>query len=200
MADARRPAAAPRIGRVEVVCGPMFAGKTEELLRRVRRAVIAGRRVVVIGHALDTRHGADRVASHIGVDFPALAAARPEDIEALVTDGTDVVAIDEAQFFGPGLLPVVARLADRGLVVIVAGLDVTFDGDPFEPLPSLMALAERVDTLTELRVGMTYDATVYASDGRRSDLRFISLAAIKKLHEGEVLGPGETAGRPRRSA
>ena len=101
-----------RIGRVEVVCGPMFAGKTEELLRRVRRAVIAGRRVVVIGHALDTRHGADRVASHIGVGFPALAAARPEDIEAVVPDGTDVVAIDEAQFFGPGLLPVVG--AARG--------------------------------------------------------------------------------------
>ena len=139
-----------RIGRLEVVCGPMFAGKTEELLRRVRRAVIARRRVVVIGHALDTRHGADRVASHIGVDFPALAALRPEDIEAVVPDDTDVVAIDEAQFFGPGLLPVVARLAARGQVVIVAGLDVTFDGDPFEPLPSLMALAERVDKLTAI--------------------------------------------------
>ena len=106
----------------------MFAGKTEELLRRVRRAVIAGRQVVVIGHALDTRHGADRVASHIGLGVPALAVASPEDIEAVVPDGTDIVAIDEAQFFGPGLVPVVARLADRGLVVIVAGLDVTFDG------------------------------------------------------------------------
>lgn len=161
MADARGPAAAPRIGRVEVVCGPMFAGKTEELLRRVRRAVIARRRVVVIGHALDTRHGADRVASHIGVDFPALAASRPEDIEALVPDATDVVAIDEAQFFGPGLLPVVARLADRGLAVIVAGLDVTFDGDPFEPLPSLMALAERVEKLTAICLVCGEDAVFH---------------------------------------
>jgi thymidine kinase len=139
-----------RIGRVEVVCGPMFAGKTEELLRRVRRAVIAGRRVVVIGHALDTRHGADRLASHIGVDFPALTASRPEEIEALVPDDAEVIAIDEAQFFGVGLLPVVDALAARGLVVIVAGLDVTFDGEPFEPLPSLMALAERVDKLTAI--------------------------------------------------
>jgi len=159
---ARLPAASPRAGgRVEVVCGPMFAGKTEELLRRVRRAVIARRRVVVIGHALDTRHGADRVASHIGVDFPALAASRPEDIEEVVPDATDVVAIDEAQFFGPGLLPVVARLADRGLVVIVAGLDVTFDGDPFEPLPSLMALAERVDKLTAICLVCGEDAVFH---------------------------------------
>ena len=138
------------VGRVEVVCGPMFAGKTEELLRRVRRAVIAGRRVVVFTHALDTRHGADRVASHIGRDFPSAAASTAEDIEAAVPKEVDVVAIDEAQFFGPGLVPVVGRLADRGLVVIVAGLDVTFDGRPFEPLPSLMALAEDVSKLTAI--------------------------------------------------
>jgi thymidine kinase len=138
------------IGRVEVVCGPMFAGKTEELLRRVRRAVIAGRHVTVITHALDTRHGTDRVASHLGRDVPSLAATTPESIEAIVPADAEVVAIDEAQFFGPGLVPVVGRLADRGLVVIVAGLDVTFDGRPFEPLPSLMALAERVDKLTAI--------------------------------------------------
>ena len=138
------------IGRVEVVCGPMFAGKTEELLRRVRRALIAGRHVAVFGHALDTRQGADRLASHVGLSAPALAVASAEDIEPAVPDGTDIVAIDEAQFFGPGLVPVVGRLADRGLVVIVAGLDVTFDGRPFEPLPSLMALAEQVDKLTAI--------------------------------------------------
>jgi thymidine kinase len=144
------PVTVGEIGRVEVVCGPMFAGKTEELLRRVRRAVIAGRRVVVVNHALDTRHGTDRLASHVGLDFPAVAVADPGDIEAAVSDAADVVAIDEAQFFGPGLVPVVGRLAERGMVVIVAGLDVTFDGHPFEPLPSLMALAERVDKLTAI--------------------------------------------------
>jgi thymidine kinase len=138
------------VGRIEVVCGPMFAGKTEELMRRVRRAVIAGRRVVVIGHALDTRSGTAELASHAGLGHPSLAVASAEDIEAAVPDGTDIVAIDEAQFFGPGLIPVVSRLADRGRVVIVAGLDVTFDGAPFEPLPSLMALAERVDKLTAI--------------------------------------------------
>lgn len=133
-----------------MVCGPMFAGKTEELLRRVRRAEVAGRRVVVINHMLDTRHGTDRVASHAGLDYPSVAAASIEDIEPAVPEGTDLVAIDEAHFFGPDLIPVATRLAERGMTVIVAGLDVTFDGQPFEPLPSLMALAERVDKLTAI--------------------------------------------------
>jgi thymidine kinase len=137
-------------GRLEVICGPMFAGKTEELLRRVRRAEVAGRNVAVINHALDVRQGSDRVASHAGLDYPSVSATTPQDIDRLVPDGTDLVAIDEAHFFGPDLIPVVTRLADRGLTVIVAGLDVTFEGQPFEPLPALMALAERVDKLTAI--------------------------------------------------
>jgi thymidine kinase len=137
-------------GRLEVVCGPMFAGKTEELLRRVRRAEVAGRQVVVINHALDIRHGTDRVASHAGLDYPSVSASSADEVERAVPDGTDLVAIDEAHFFGPQLIPVVTRLADRGMTVIVAGLDVTFEGRPFEPLPSLMALAERVDKLTAI--------------------------------------------------
>jgi thymidine kinase len=128
----------------------MFAGKTEELLRRVRRAVIAGRRVVVIGHALDTRHGSGRLASHVGIDHPSIAAASASDIARAVPEGTEIVAIDEAQFFGRELVTVASRLAERGLTVMVAGLDVTFDGEPFEPLPTLMALAERVDKLTAI--------------------------------------------------
>lgn len=137
-------------GRLEVICGPMFAGKTEELLRRVRRAVIAGRHVVVIGHALDDRHGADRLTSHAGIGHPSITVPTAADIERALTGDTEIVAIDEAQFFGPELVPIVNRLADRGLVVMVAGLDVTFDGQPFEPLPALMALAERVDKLTAI--------------------------------------------------
>jgi thymidine kinase len=137
-------------GRIEVISGPMFAGKTEELLRRVRRAVIAGRRVIVVSHALDTRHGTDRLASHVGIEHPSFATADVAAIRGAVTTGTDIVAIDEAQFFGPSLVPVVVGLADEGMTVIVAGLDVTFDGQPFEPLPTLMALAERVDKLTAI--------------------------------------------------
>ena len=137
-------------GRIEVVCGPMFAGKTEELLRRVRRAVIAGRRVVVVGHALDVRHGIDRVASHVGLDHPSVSASTIADIREAIPAGTEIVAIDEAQFFGPDLVALATDIAAQGLTVIVAGLDVTFEGEPFEPLPSLMALAERVDKLTAI--------------------------------------------------
>jgi thymidine kinase len=128
----------------------MFAGKTEELLRRVRRAVIAGRRVVVVGHALDVRHGTERLASHAGLDHPSLSASTVDEVRAAIPAGTEIVAIDEAQFFGEGLVALATELAAQGMTVIVAGLDVTFDGEPFEPLPSLMALAERVDKLTAI--------------------------------------------------
>lgn len=146
----RRPEVEPRRGRLEVVAGPMFAGKTEELLRRVRRARIAGQRVVVLTHALDTRAGSDRIASHAGLDSPSEAVDSAAGIAALVPLETDMVAIDEAHFFGSDLVAVVQELADRGSVVVVAGLDVTFEGQPFEPLPTLMALAERVDKLTAI--------------------------------------------------
>jgi thymidine kinase len=146
-------------GRVEVIGGPMFAGKTEELLRRIRRAAIAGRRVAVFTHALDTRAGGGRIASHAGPDSPSMAAASAGEIVATVDPAaTDIVAIDEAQFFGPDLVDVVSELAARGLAVMVAGLDVTFTGQPFEPLPSLMALAERVDKLTAICVVCGADA------------------------------------------
>jgi thymidine kinase len=140
----------PAPGRVEVIAGPMFAGKTEELLRRVRRAVIAGLRVEVLTHALDTRDGEDRVSSHAGLAYPSLRVGSAAEILAAVGTDVDVVAIDEAHFFGPGLVEPVGMLAARDLAVVVAGLDVTFAGRPFEPMPSLMALSERVDKLTAI--------------------------------------------------
>ncbi|MCL1871214.1 MAG: thymidine kinase [Promicromonosporaceae bacterium] len=137
-----------RVGRVEVVAGPMFAGKSEELVRRVRRAQLAGRGVVVVNHALDVRAGGGKIASHSGLEIPSATASDAAQIPALVEPGTALVAIDEAQFFGTDLVDVVLRLADDGLVVAVAGLCVTFDGRPFEPLPTLMAVAESVLKLT----------------------------------------------------
>jgi thymidine kinase len=152
-----------RQGRVEVIAGPMFAGKTEELLRRVRRAAIAGQRVVVFSHSLDTRAGGDRIASHAGLDAPSRAVGSAEQIASAVgADEYDIVAIDEAQFFGPPLEGVVRDLAAQGLHVIVAGLDVTFLGRPFEPLPSLMAQAERVDKLTAVCSVCGADAIFHA--------------------------------------
>ena len=162
-------------GRVEVIAGPMFAGKTEELLRRVRRATIAGRRVAAFTHALDTRAGGDRIASHAGLAAPSLAASSPAEIVAAVdSESTDIVAIDEAHFFGPELVAAVDELAARGLVVIVAGLDVTFLGEPFEPLPSLMALAERVDKLTAICAECGADA-VYHTRVTPGDTADVSL-------------------------
>jgi thymidine kinase len=150
-------------GHVEVIAGPMFAGKTEELLRRVRRAAIAGQRVVLFSHALDTRAGGARIASHAGLDAPSRAVASADDIvRAVESEELDIVAIDEAQFFGPALEAAVANLAARGLHVIVAGLDVTFLGRPFEPLPSLMAGAERVDKLTAVCSVCGADAIFHA--------------------------------------
>jgi thymidine kinase len=163
-----------RAGRVEVVAGPMFAGKTEELLRRVRRAVIAGQRVRVVTHALDTRGGADRVASHAGLDAPSVALPSAEALVETVGDDVDLVAIDEAHFFGPGLVAAVGELAARGLVVVVAGLDVTFAGEPFEPLPSLMALAERVDKLTAICTVCGADAIFHPRvSGSSSDVGLV---------------------------
>jgi thymidine kinase len=137
-------------GRIEVVTGPMFAGKTEELLRRVRRAEIAGLRVAVLTHAIDARSGVNRVASHAGQAARSIAVSSAAAIAEAVPDATDLVAIDEAHFFGPDLLAVVPSLAERGITVLVAGLDVTYDGAPYEPMPSLMALAESVTKLTAI--------------------------------------------------
>jgi thymidine kinase len=151
-----------RRGRVEVVTGPMFAGKTEELLRRVRRAQVAGQRVQVFTHRLDTRSGTDRVASHAGLDHPSLVAASADDVWRAVRPDTAMVAVDEAHFFGADLPEMADRLARDGVVVVVAGLDVTFAGLPFEPLPSLMALAERVDKLTAICTLCGADAIFHA--------------------------------------
>jgi len=135
-------------GRIEVVAGPMFAGKSEELVRRVRRAQLAGRGTVVVNHVLDVRAGVGTVASHSGLSVPSVTAEGATAVPGLVEPDTELLAIDEAQFFGPDLYDVVVSLADAGLVVVVAGLSVTFDGRPFEPLPALMGVAERVDKLT----------------------------------------------------
>jgi len=136
-----------KVGSVEVVCGSMFSGKTDELIRRLRRARIARQKVQVFKPALDTRYSVAKVTSHAGSDFEATPVRGAGEITAQVEAGTTVVAIDEAQFFDDEILPVVQRLADDGLRVIVAGLDTDFRGEPFGPMPTLMAQAEVVDKL-----------------------------------------------------
>jgi thymidine kinase len=139
-------------GSVEVVCGCMFSGKTEELIRRVRRATIAKQKVQVFKPHIDNRYAIDQVKSHNGLGFEAVPVKCSQDILARVQPGTNVVAIDEAQFFDNDLPHVAGRLADMGKRVICAGLDLDFRGEPFGPMPMLLCIAERVDKLTAICV------------------------------------------------
>jgi thymidine kinase len=138
----------PAGGWIELICGSMFSGKTEELLRRVRRAEIARRRLQLFKPQIDVRYGLERVASHDGLsrdDVQVVQSAA--DLLARVQPETEVVAIDEIQFFDWTVADACEELADRGKRVIVAGLDQDFRGEPFGPMPLLMALAEQVDKL-----------------------------------------------------
>ena len=134
-------------GWIELICGCMFSGKSEELIRRVRRAEIAKQRVQVFHHQLDTRQPDNYVASHSGLLLEAQAVEMAADIVALVERETRIVAIDEAQFFDWSIAEVCNELADRGMRVIVAGLDMDFRAEPFGPMPLLLAQAEVVDKL-----------------------------------------------------
>lgn len=134
-------------GLVEVITGSMFCGKTDELIRRLRRATIARQKVQVFKPAIDTRYAEEKVISHAGSNYEAIPIQASREVLVLLADDTTVVAIDEAQFFDNEIIQVVQQLADRGLRVIVAGLDLDFRGEPFGPMPVLMATAERVDKL-----------------------------------------------------
>ncbi len=134
-------------GWIEVICGSMFSGKTEELIRRVKRAVIAKQQVQVFKPQVDTRYVRERITSHDGLDFNATPVTQASDILDMLDADTEVVAIDEAQFFDWSITEVCDALAHRGLRVIVAGLDMDFRGEPFGPMPVLMAQAEHVDKL-----------------------------------------------------
>src|SRR3990172_10329903 len=132
---------------VEVITGSMFSGKTDELIRRLRRARIAGKDVKVLNPSLDIRYAAGKVTSHAGTEFEATPVERAAMIGALVRPTVTVVAVDEAQFFDDDLITVVQDLAHGGRRGLVAGLDTDFRGEPFGPMPHLIALAGQVDKL-----------------------------------------------------
>jgi thymidine kinase len=134
-------------GSIEVITGSMFCGKTDELIRRLRRASIARQKVQVFKPAIDNRYAVEKVTSHAGGEYAALPIQNADEILRYLKKDTTVVAIDEAQFFNDRLIPICQQLADRGLRIIVAGLDTDFRGEPFGPMPILMAQAERVDKL-----------------------------------------------------
>jgi thymidine kinase len=135
-------------GWIEVVCGVMFSGKSEELIRRVRRALIARKKVQVFKSHLDERYaGLDQVSSHDGRTVEAIPVDSPEQIARATRIDTQVVAIDEAQFLPIGIVDLATALASSGKRVILAGTDTDFRGEPFGPMPQLLAVAEQVDKL-----------------------------------------------------
>ncbi|HUS15958.1 MAG TPA: thymidine kinase [Chloroflexia bacterium] len=139
-------------GAVEVICGSMFSGKTEELIRRVKRAQIARQRVQVFKPRIDNRYAAHQVASHDGVLYQAVAVSDTAEIRAAIDPEATTVAIDEVQFFDWKVVDLCHDLADRGVRVIVAGLDLDFRAEPFGPMPMLMAEAEQVTKLQAICV------------------------------------------------
>lgn len=147
-------------GHLEVIVGPMFSGKSEELIRRLTRSLIAKQRVAVFKPAIDNRYHITEVASHAGRTLEAVAVADTAALRAHLSgegallsaapDGIDVVGIDEAQFFGQELVPLALELADAGVRVILAGLDMDFRGEPFGCMPELLARAESVEKLSAI--------------------------------------------------
>lgn len=134
-------------GWVEVICGSMFSGKSEELIRRVRRAQFAKQTIAVFKPRIDNRYSEEEVVSHNGSKVVAMPIESSKDIWAYISDEYDVIGIDEAQFFDEGIIDVIKSLANHGFRVIVAGLDQDFRGEPFGPMPTIMATAELVTKL-----------------------------------------------------
>lgn len=157
-----------RKGWIEVIAGPMFSGKSEELIRRVRRALIARQRVLVFKPRLDDRYHASHVVSHDGERVEAISVERAAEMEAHLAPLPQVVAVDEVQFLDRGFLDLAERLAQAGVRVIAAGLDLDFRGEPFGIMPELLARAEFVEKLTAIcpRCGAPATRTQRLVDGK----------------------------------
>jgi thymidine kinase len=152
---------------IEVVCGPMFSGKSEELIRRLRRAEIAGLRALVVKPLADDRYDVGHVVSHAGVKMRAVTAASSSEVLRLAA-GYDAVGIDEVQFFDDGIVDVMEELVARGSRIVAAGLAQDFRGLPFGPMPTLLCIADYVDKLEAVchRCGGAATLTQRLVDGR----------------------------------
>jgi thymidine kinase len=166
-------------GSVEVITGSMFSGKTEELIRRLRRAQFAGLKIVIFKPALDKRYSETRVVSHDERSIVSTPVDNPSSILLLAGDA-DVVAIDEAQFFDTSLVEVCHQLANTGIRVITAGLDMDFMGNPFGPMPGLMAIAEHV---TKVHAICTRCGNLAQYSFRKTDESQVVLLGEKNLYE-----------------
>lgn len=134
-------------GWIEVICGSMFSGKSEELIRRVRRVQIARKKVQVFKPTIDNRFAVQYIYSHNGGKIEAINISQPKELLEKLDPDTEVIAIDEAQFYSDDIITICQKLADQGKRVIIAGLDQNFRGEPFGPMPKLLAIAEYIDKL-----------------------------------------------------
>jgi thymidine kinase len=157
--DPAQEVMAGRTGTLIVITGSMFSGKTEELIRRVRRAIYARRSVQVFKHAIDTRSGRTEIRSHNGVPHEAIAVSTSEELLEKVEETMDVVAVEEAQFFDEGIVEACRSLADAGYEVAATGLDMDFRGTPFGPMPRLLAEADEVVKLRAICARCGRDAS-----------------------------------------
>jgi thymidine kinase len=132
------------LGWIEVVCGPMFSGKSEELIRRLRRAEIARQRVQIFKPVIDQRYSSDQIVSHSDLRIHSDSVATAAEVQAKLDLRTEVIGIDEAQFLGEAVVELVVRLADMGKRIVIAGLDTDYLGRPFHPMPELLAVADEI--------------------------------------------------------
>ncbi|HEX2327461.1 MAG TPA: thymidine kinase [Candidatus Angelobacter sp.] len=132
------------LGWIEVICGPMFSGKSEELIRRLRRAEIARQRVQIFKPILDQRYSSDHIVSHSDLRIQSVGVSDASEVQAKLDLRTEVIGVDEAQFLGPAMIDLVVRLADMGKRVVIAGLDTDYLGRPFHPMPELLAVADEI--------------------------------------------------------
>jgi len=146
-------------GFIEVVCGPMFAGKTEELIRRIKRLEYAKQNVLVFKPKIDTRYALEEIVSHNLSKKPSIIIESSQEILSHIKEDTDAVVIDEVQFLDQNIVAIAEHLADNGIRVIVGGLDSDFRGEPFGPMPNLLARAEFVTKLTAICVKSGLPAT-----------------------------------------
>jgi thymidine kinase len=189
-----------RGGWVEVVCGSMFSGKTEELIRRVRRAQIARQKVQVFKPVIDNRYGVEKITSHNGLYVEAVPVESARAILDLVEPETTVVAIDEVQFFDWQIARVCSELAERGVRVIAAGLDMDFRGEPFGPMPVMMAEAEMVDKLQAICMscGGAASRTQRLIDGEPASYSDpVILVGAKEVYEARCRHCHKVPGKPK---
>jgi len=191
-------------GTLTVVCGSMFAGKSEELIRRARRALFARKKVQVFKPVLDDRYHATMVVTHMGVRHEAVPVASVEDLESKIEPDTDVIVIDEAQFFDASLVELAVDLADHGRDVVVGGLDQDFRRMPFGPMPALLAAADEVVKLRAIcmRCGAPASHTYRTIDGKpaHKDDPVILIGATEK-YEARCRACYKLLGlKPRKSA